>query len=302
MIIIGSHGLSFRTELNRSCKDFDLICSYDAFDRWIKQQNDITACYPIERGKKMIVKSKHDIYEFEIAWENSTAHELSKLVYNDKDSQQRYFHNFGLVTVPSVHVLYALKQSHKYLKNNPFFLKTMRDLQLMEKEGAAIPTEYLEWYKKREQETYNYSHPNLNQNKNNFFDLNQGVTYIYDHDTIHIAMAHLDKPAYEYYKDDTKEVFCSKKSFYAASEEVRLYGVLEEAYVLALERSQIPFKGKVDPKRSFDIALEKVCTSITSGWFRAYAYKNYDKVMSLYNPNYVNKFWEAVAKGVVKKL
>ncbi len=84
-------------------------------------------------------------------------------------------------------------------------------------------------------------------------------------------------------------------------EAVRLAGVLEESYVLALERSQVPFKGKLAPKTSFMIALEKVCTSITSGWFREYAWENYNKVLALYDPNYVKKFWEAVDNEVVKQ-
>ncbi len=82
----------------------------------------------------------------------------------------------------------------------------------------------------------------------------------------------------------------------------RLYGVLEEAYVLALERSQIPFAGKVTPRQSFDIAIEKVCTSITSGWFREFAWENYDKVVELYRDDYVEKFKAGVDKGIVKKL
>ena len=42
------------------------------------------------------------------------------------------------------------------------------------------------------------------------------------------------------------------------------------------------------------MALMKVCTSITSGWFREYAWENYDKVLDLYNElgedDYVQRF------------
>ncbi len=305
MILIGSHALGYHIRSNRLCRDFDVICSYEQFEVWIKIQklNDsIIECYPIDKGKKMIVKTKSDIYEFEIAWDNSTAKEFATLVYRDKHTQERSIDNLGPVCIPSLNALFTLKMSHRYLRNNPHFIKTMRDIQLMKAEGAVIPEEYKTWFKERQKSTYDYGHPKLNQNKNGFFDMNQGVHYVYDHDTIHVAMAHLDKPAYEYYKSDKAEVMCSKEDFFNASEETRLYGVLEEAYVLALERSQIPFKDKVTPKRSFEIALEKVCTSITSGWFREYAYNNYDKVMSMYNEDYVNKFWKAVDTGIVKKL
>ena len=99
---------------------------------------------------------------------------------------------------------------------------------------------------------------------------------------------------------DGAEVECDKEKFFSAGERIRLYGVLEEAQVLALERSQIPFRGKVEPRRSFDIALQKVCTSITSGWFREFAWENFDKVEEMYEDDYVSRFWKAVDDGKVK--
>ena len=250
----------------------------------------------------MIVRVNNAIYEFELTWEKSTAETFVNYVYNDPDTQYLDFNNLGPVAIPSLNALYALKMSHRYLRNSPHFSKTMNDCQIMQENGATIPEGLKLWYKERQKATYDYKHPNLKQNKDGFFNLNEGVNYIYDHDTIHIAMAHLEKPAYEYYKGANAEVFCSKEDFFKADESVRLFGVLEEAYVLAIERSQVPFRGKVEPKRSFDIALEKVCTSITSGWFREYAWNNYDKVQCLYNEKYVDKFWKAVDTGVVKKL
>jgi len=44
----------------------------------------------------------------------------------------------------------------------------------------------------------------------------------------------------------------------------------------------------------FEMALMKVCTSITSGWFREYAWENYQKVLDLYDSlgedDYVKRF------------
>ena len=299
MIVIGSLALNHRLSYQRQCRDTDLVCSYDEFDQWVKKQENVQACYPIDKGKKMVVKKPSDIYEFEIAWDDSTAKSFIELVEADSSTEELSLFELGNVKFPSLDALYALKMSHRFLKNSPHFLKTMKDIDLMRAGGAKIPEKYQSWYKERQKATYTYSHPNLNQNKANFFDLNQGVRYFYDHDSVHLAMAQLDKPAYLYYKAPGAEVMCDKKAFFAAPEEVRLSGVIEEAYVLALERSQIPFKGKVDPKRSFDIALEKVATSITSGWFREYAYDNYFKVQSLYDPQYVDRFWSAVDAGTV---
>lgn len=123
---------------------------------------------------------------------------------------------------------------------------------------------------------------------------------VYDHDSIHDAMKHLRYPAYQYYKPAVAEVFCSQEMFNKQHIDVRLYGVLEEALVLALERSQIPFNYEPDPKKSFDIALNKVCTSITSGWFREFAWEHYDRVQEMYNSNYVDRFKKALADGIIK--
>ncbi len=115
-------------------------------------------------------------------------------------------------------------------------------------------------------------------------------------------MQTLNKPAYEFFKRPGSEVMCDRSLFDSSPEKVKLAAVLEESQVLALERSQIPFKNKWSPEKSFIFALQKVCTSITSGWFREYAWRNYDNVLKMYDPNYVNRFWEAVKNGIVKKL
>lgn len=298
MLLIGSHALQHHIQINRNPVDYDVICTFDEFQNWINKQDKkiIKACYPANKGKKIIVKTTTHIFEFEIAWENNSAAELLELT----DSCTTVIPNLGSCNIASLDVLYTLKMSHRFKKNSPHFLKTMRDIKLMRQHGAKIPDFLQEWFKLRQKETYDYSHPNLNQSKQNFFDPNSGVNYVYDHDSIHESMKHLELPAYSYFKEDLAEVKCSKDKFFNAPEEVRLFSVLEESYVLALERSQIPFRGGVDPRRSFLIALEKVCTSITSGWWREYAWDHYDDVLSLYNDDYVEKFWKAVNDGKVK--
>jgi hypothetical protein len=308
MLLIGSHALKFNIpnfaqgQKNRLL-DFDIISTFEEFDTWVKGGQSIKECYPIDSGKKMIVKTEQFIFEFEIAWEGSSAEKILNMVhatgqFNRIDSFP-YDRNYN-VFVPDLNMLLLLKMSHRYLKNSPHFLKTMQDIKFLKQHGAKITEELKPLLKIREKETYTYKHPNLNQNKSGFFNPNEGVKYVYDHDSIHVAMAHLGKPAYEYYKGDSAEVQCDKNKFFQADEMIRLYGVLEESYVLALERSQVPFRGQVTPKVSFLKAVEKVCTSITSGWFREYAYDNYDKIVSLYDEDYTNKFWNAVQQGIVK--
>lgn len=199
--------------------------------------------------------------------------------------------------VAPLNVLYSLKWSHRFLRNSPHFLKTMRTIKNLQKLPGVGPHD-TDWLDRRMKETYDYSHPNLKVKKADFF--NSNFDYIYDHDSIHEAVKLLEKPAYTFYMDGNSEVNCSKESFFAAEKTIRLLGVLEETYVLALERSQIPNNFEIDPRLSFNIALEKVCTSITSGWFRQYAWENYEIVSRMYDASYVDKFKHALKMGRIK--
>ena len=287
MLLIGSyalraHGIECRTPVDR-----DYIATYEEYTKFIERLGrKVRSHYPVSANKFVASVSmcheKPRMFEFEIAWPGSTAEWLL---------------NFERQTVASLDACLALKLSHRYLRNSPHFLKTMEDIWLLRRLGVTVPDSYQRWFKAREKETYNYTHPNLNQSKKNFFDAS--VKYVYDHDAVHRAVAVECHPAYTFYKDDAAEVKCSKEKFFALPEEVRLNGVLEEAYVLAIERSIVPHPGVMTPRKAFEMALMKVCTSITSGWFRNFAWENYYKVLELYSDAYVTKFQSAVAAGEV---
>ena len=166
--------------------------------------------------------------------------------------------------------------------------------------------EWQEWYKERERMTYDYKLPKLNVTKNDFFDTSStGVEQEYDHDSVHKVVAIMDRPAYTFYQPDNEEVNCSKSMFNECPEFVKQLGVVEESMALALERSLIPFPGGKTPEEAFLFALMKVCTSITSGWFREYAYNSYDDVVDIFNflqskECYTKKFQQAIDNGIVK--
>ena len=287
MLLIGSLALnSHAIDTGRMPKDWDYIATYDEFHQWIADCGPaVTNYYPLSENKFVAFfgKTPQVICEFEIAWPNSTAEQLLRIEEPEGTA--------------SLEACLALKLSHRYLKNSPAFRKTMDDIWLLRNHGVKITARLKDWLAAREKETYAYSHPSLNRSKMEFFD--PSVKYTYDHDAVHRAVQQLDRPAYEYYKSDNAEVQCSKSKFFALPEEIRLFGVLEEAYVLALERSIIPHPGVLIPKQAFDKALEKVCTSITSGWFREFSWEHYHQVRKMYDDDYVIKFWQAVAQDAV---
>lgn len=316
MLLIGSRALIINgVDPGRKPRDIDLIATYDELTELTAAVREITrlSSIPLSENKTVLKCEDGTIIEVEIAWSGSTGRELLT-----DGSYNRHLDMYGMWTaVAPLDLLYSLKLSHRYLKNSPHFRKTHDDIMLMRKAGGKVHHE--DWFRRREKETYTYKHPKLNVKKGDFFR-GDGVQYVYDHDDIHKAVAHyrdyhladaLDDglitgwdplPAYRLYMKDGAEVQCDRSKFEALGNDVRLYGVLEEAQVLALERSQIPFRGKVDPRRSFDIALMKVCTSITSGWFREFAWENLREVEAMYEPDYVDRFWRAVEAGKVRKL
>jgi len=101
-------------------------------------------------------------------------------------------------------------------------------------------------------------------------------------------MIKLKKTAVPLYKKILKsgqEVECDKSLFDNLSLTEKLFCVIEEAEVLALERCLIPWmnEGHIekieDPtQKAYSWAIMRICTDITSGWFRDFCVDNYFQV------------------------
>ena len=323
MLLIGSRALvANNPELEgiRRTVDWDFICTIEQFTQWHKANKDnLQFAVPTQKGKYYHARDKDGMnYEFELAWPGTSAEDFLK---HYGLLEHKWVPEIG--PVPAINPdLLLIKLSHRYKRNSPHFLKTTSDIKyLREKVGAEFFEKFMQngingpIMAKREAESYDYAHPKLNVSSKEFFN-GDGVQYVYDHDSIHLAVALLydpdlfhinheglewlgrNSPAYTYYMKDGSEVMTSKEKFFSVEEGIRLYGVYEESCVLALERSQIPHglgkEGGPTARWSFEMALMKVCTSITSGWFRQYAWENYSKVLDLYNElgenDYIERF------------
>jgi hypothetical protein len=297
MILIGSMALAHHVDIGRVPADVDILGAYDEIMKF-RQKVGIKVCYPINEGRSIYMRNDEGtIIEAEVCWEDSMAERLNNFIRKHDD--------WGVTgndwLVPSLDMLYLLKLSHRYKKDSPHFKKTLDDILFMRKLGAKIRPEHEEFFKQREKETYTNSAPKLNVSRADFFDSNvTGVVQVYQHDAVHEAVKHLDRPAYEYFKPNTAEVMCSKAMFEKCSDEVKLYSVVEEAMVLAIERSLSVFPGKKTPREAFEMALMKCCTSIASGWWREFAWENYYNVMDLFHEDFYDKFMEKVEQGLVE--
>lgn len=308
LCVIGSTALNVQlhTQQGRlyrqSSKDIDVVGSLEQVADFAKEMfSEITKHETGNNGDKLFIhgltrgpKSAPKVLEAELVWAESTlSGELQQIILNDPKTIK---HN-GLA-IASMDVLYMLKMSHRYLRNSPFFLKTMDDIHALREFGAVIRPEHMDFFKRREKATYWYKHPSLMRSKTDFFD-GDGVQYVYDHDSIHESVKIGDAPAYTHFQAENAEVMCDMDKFFTLPEEIRLNAVYEESCVLALERSVVPFN--TDPYWAFTKALEKVCSSITSGRFREYAWENYHKVKAMYNPETFARFFRHVEEGKVAK-
>lgn len=309
MLVVGSAALKYHRGFEaRQVNDIDLIVFPDELPELVKFQKPskvevVDESHLVLRdcnnaGFKAMWQPTHNLVEVEIAWPGSVAERiLGNVSWR------------GTYELASLDCLYSLKMSHRYRKNSPHFEKTRRDIIRMREFGAG---KLLSWFKDREAETYAYNHPNLSagQMKENFFN-GDGVKYFFDHDFVHTVVARIynsNVPAYTLYLREGEAVACDREKFENLSFQERIRGVCEEATVLALERSQIPcrldpaFSKTVSSAWSYKYALQKVCTSITSGWFREFAWENYDEALSAYRRDYSVEFWRAVENsGLVSR-
>lgn len=303
MLLIGSKALRINgVPVTRTSYDYDFIGTKDECFDFIKRDlaGQVTDIKISKEGDHIYAFAGTLVYEFEIAWEGTSGEALLQMVKNDPSLLTEVAHSFN-TDVAGLEVLRALKESHKYKKNSPHFRKTMDDvLELRKRVKLSKPMK--EWLKHRERETYTYNHPKLNGvGKGEFFS-DDGINYVYDHDSIHQIVKHLENPAYSYFQPEEEVIGTSKDMFKALPKSVRLLSVLEEAYVLSLERSIIPFNSFGDEAKcrlAFEIALEKVCTSITSGWWRQFAWDNYHTVRGMYDQEYVGRFEKAADAGLI---
>lgn len=307
--LIGSHALiAHNINPGRPPSDVDLVGTYDDLVALMKAYG-CNYIVPIDEGRKLIGKCHENgiatlILDAEIAWEGSTAEMLLQNIASAPEKKVLRWHGMEIM-VASPYILYALKMEHRFKKNSPHFRKTMDDIKLLRKFGFdEILPEYQAMFSARQKAALDYAHPKLSVMKAEFFK-GDGIDYVYDHDSIHWAIKLGEEPAYAYFKPEDSEVLTSRSMFDKLPYATQLASVYEEACVLALERSQIPFPNTA-PERSFMIALEKVSTSITSGWWREFAWENFDNAVSLYKSEvkegrlYTDVFRAGLKAGVVR--
>jgi hypothetical protein len=243
-------------------KDLDIIARYDDAIKVLPTFGDMVSCMPYSDSKLVAKYSNRTPVECDIAWSGTSSEAI--LEY-EKGNE-----------VASPHTLLMLKMSHRYRKDSPHFWKTRDDIFLMRSvfNVGARYGELAEILALREKETYTNQLPKLNVTKENFFK-GDGVNYIVDHDWIHEQVKMTERPMYQRFAVQSEQVLSSKSRFFnELSFSEQLIAVIEETIVLAFERSMLPHPGQLTYEEATKLSLSKVASSITSGWFREFAWEN----------------------------
>ena len=305
MLVVGSKALNYHfPDLKREVKDIDIIGTKDDIKylintlspEKIRETESITTLFNIQTPNEFFNTKNVEILNAD----NSEA--LSEYIkFDTQDGKLGSGLRFA-----SPEVLLSLKKSHinfpikfeKHIKDYNFLLSKLKEDKL----SKITKTNF----KETEKRVGELRTPSLKKSTMNFFGQSDGyVKYFYIHDDIHRVMSHYDRPVYEDMQVDSSSAWCEKDMWNNFSFEKKAKCVLEEAYVIALERRIIPMLNGcgevVTSKKAFEWALMRICTNLCSGWFRQFATDNYLNILEYYNPNYVQKFLKAESEGLIKK-
>lgn len=128
--------------------------------------------------------------------------------------------------------------------------------------------------------------PKLNQSVEGFFD--DAVTKKYNHDYLHELVAFYNRPLYTRLQIDHSSAWCEKDLWEQLTIVDKIRCVAEETYVIAIERFLVPNNWDYSYKRAYLKSLDKVCTTLCSGWFRDFAIDNYPSIFALFNSDRID--------------
>jgi hypothetical protein len=180
----------------------------------------------------------------------------------------------GLAIVKRSH-LWCDRKFEKHMTQYNMYLKVFRPF-FTDKDEEVLNKRI-----KLTMSAYPQGNPNLMQTVEDFFD--DAVTKKYNHDYLHELFAYHEEPLYKKLQKDLSLAWCDKKLWYNLSHADKLRCIAEEAYVISTERFLVPSDWKTPAKLAFYKSVNKICTTLCSGWFRDYAIDNYTEVLDMFD-------------------
>lgn len=198
--------------------------------------------------------------------------------------------------------LYDPEQWHKHIDDYHFLVARIDPGTISTGLRAAGELRRREW---REQHPEDRGSGSMRIPNDAFFaNTRMALIRAYEHDGLHQATCYGMRPLYQRLKDDAAQAYVSGRHFEAMSHLDRVRLVREESYAIALERVVIPAMElglPWDADLAFRHALRRICTNLTTGWFRDFAIENYPEICR-YDVDFVARFRAALARGSLARL
>ncbi|CAB4395821.1 unnamed protein product [Rhizophagus irregularis] len=123
---------------------------------------------------------------------------------------------------------------------------------------------------------------NLNMSNNDFLEYedNLFVQKCISHKDLYELVKYGDYPIYQGLRDGQSKALIKKSLFEKLDYQTKINCIKEVAMVIALERYLIPMISK-DQENSYKLALVRICTKLTKGWFHQFAIDNYPRLSNL---------------------
>lgn len=305
MIVVGSAALNHHyPNMGRKVKDIDVIGGNDLIENLIRVLNPKKIKSSEYLTTLIGIQNKFGIWNLDnVEILNSDFSQSLKMYIeyeNPKSTDNVHF--------ASKEVLFSLKSSHIHFPIN--FNKHIEDYCFLYKELGGVDklssiTKIN--FKETESRLGKLKTPSLNKSTVEFFGQSVGfVESFFIHDDIHRVMAHYNVPLYEKMQRDSTTAKCERDMWEQFTFEEKCKCVLEEAYVIALERKILPmlFGGGhyFSSADALDWSLMRICTTLCSGWFRKFATDNFLEIRNFINRDYVKKFLTSYKNGEITRV
>lgn len=291
MILVGSKALKHWISTSRPGADFDIIATRAEFDKLVEINSARTTHQKSNfDGMKHHLRVDGKPLEIELAMPGGSNVMLMELNTGPTISL------FGCdMQIGDPAVLLAVKRSHLNLPIN--WWKHILDYHKLKALNPIMTDAHNKAWKLRRVESETrwgkMPKPNLMVSNDEFFGKSQKVvnrTFV--HDDLHFSTCFYSRPLYERLKTDQSLAWCDRKLFEALSHEDQIKCVQEEAFSIALERKVIPAMNEgreFSAELSFRHAVERIGTTLTSGWFREFTQENALEILK-HGVDYVGKF------------
>lgn len=320
-IIVGSQAMKYHfPDFPRIPMDQDLIVRKATFEDVINapEVEDIIGIEKVtiaEHGLSAIVKFKNCATPYEYLF--ADGQKSLELILDQIPSDKGYATPGVLYSLKKAHIHFPVK-FEKHIKDLMFLrskLRENKDISL--EQDLSSETDLLEefpaltelHFKETEARVGKLKTPKMSENREKFFGKSKKyVTSYYIHDDMHKAIAemHQGSPVYQKILKEGAEVETDINLWRQLSIQEKIWCVMEETYVIALERKILPQmfgpyannpnESHWSAKQAFGWALYRVCTTLCDGFFRDFAVRAYDEIQKQYDPNYVETFFKNISK------